>query len=472
MSKFTLITLFVWLNIQIQSAQKVTIFFDSALSSTPSVSKAPLKYNKDFAYSLTLDDGTSDAFTHAMPLLRGGSLKEFDAPFLGLFYTDGCGNDVPFRAGVAWNSVTVNGNDTHNGDVEGIMTWRQLDTLYDYGWDVMNHGYSHKSVFSNQMSQLDYVNEIFKNQVAVREKTAKHLEMPVFVVPSGDAAYQDIALQLGNKVVFDQSGTNLIGFGGLQVDADLNLNGLRIHRQKIEESLTLNQLENVVAKSQNGGHYWYNEFAHRIDNFNPYGFNYYSFKNQVQKIANNWGKKGSDRVLMAPLQEVFEYLILRQTVKMATTISGQKMDITFDISQVPTWLRRKTLTIVINTNNTFSRVDVSNNIKKTFKGIGNQKIINVDFSQYFNSTPTKDLTTPSVFRVFPNPAGDFLDIELLNDPTEKAELTISDISGKVCLTGHFSLKKYQQNIQSLPKGLYILKIQQGTQISAIKFFKN
>lgn len=472
MSKFTLITLFVLSNIHILSAQKITIFFDNALSSPPSVSKAPLKYNKDFAYSLTLDDATSDAFTHAMPLLRGGNLKEFDTPFLGLFYTDGCGNDVPFRAGIAWNSATINGNDTHNGDVQGIMTWRQLDSLYDYGWDVMNHSYSHKSVFTNQMSTLDYVNEVVKNQAAVREKTAKHIEMPVFVVPSGDVAYQEIALQFGSKVIFDQSGNNLIGFGGLQIDADLNLNGLRIHRQKIEESLTLNQLDNVVGKSQNGGHYWYNEFAHRIDNFNPYGFNYYSFKNQMQKIADNWGKKGSDRVLMAPLQEIFEYLVLRQTVKMTTAISGQKMDITFDLSQVPTWLRRKTLTLVINSNNTFSRVDVPNNIKKTFKGIGNQKIINIDFSQYLNSTPTKDLTTPSVFRVFPNPAGDFLNIELLNNLTERAELTISDVSGKVYLTGYFSIKKYQQNIQSLPKGMYILNIRQGTQTSTTKFYKN
>ena len=473
MSKFTLITLFVLSNIQILSAQKITIFFDNTLSTTPSVSKAPLKYNKDFAYSLTLDDATSDAFTHALPLLRGGSIKEFDTPFTGFSFTDGCGNDVPFRAGIAWNSVSFNGNDNHNGDVQGIMTWHQLDSLYDYGWDVFNHSYSHKSVFTNQMNTLDYVNEVVKNQAAVREKTVKHIEMPVFVVPSGDITYQDIALQTGYKVVFDQAGNNLIGFGGLQVDGDLNLNGLKIHRQKIEESIyTPNLLENVVTKSQNGGHYWYNEFTHRIDNFNVNSFNFYSFKNQIQKIANGWGNNGSDRVLMAPLQEVFEYLVLRQTIKMTTLITGQKMEITFDLSQVPTWLRRKTLTLVVNSNTTFSRVDVPTNIKKTFKGIGNQKIINIDFSQYTTSTPTKDLTTPSVLRVFPNPAGGFLNIELLDNLTESANLTITDVSGKVYLTGHFFVKKYQQNIQSLPKGMYILNIRQGTQISTTKFYKN
>lgn len=473
MSKFICITLFVLSNIQKLSAQKITIFFDNPLTTIPSVSKAPLKYNKDFAYSLTFDDATSDAFTHAMPLLRGGTLKEFDNPFSGLFYTDGCGNDIPFRGGIAWNSVTFNGADTHNGDVQGSLTWRQLDSLYDYGWDVLNHSYSHSSVFTNQMSTVDYVNEVIKNQAAVREKTAKHLEMPIFVVPSGDVAYQDIALQLGSKVVFDQSGNNLIGVGGLQIDGDVNLSNLKIHRQKIEESIyTPKLLENVVAKSQNGGHYWYNEFTHRIDNFNVNGFNFYSFRNQMQKIADNWGKNGADRVLMAPLQEVFEYLVLRQTIKMAAVITSQKMDITFDLSQVPTWLRRKTLTIVVNSNTTFSRVDVLNNIKKTFKGIGNQKIINIDFSQYTNSTPTKDLATPSVFRVFPNPAGDFLNIEMLNDLTERAELKISDVSGKVYLTGHFSIKKYQQNIQSLPKGMYILNIRQGTQKSSTKFYKN
>lgn len=455
------------------SAQTITIHFDNALGSTPSVFKAPLKYNKDFAYSLTLDDATSDAFTHVFPLLQGGTLSEFESPFPGLYYTDGCGNDIAFKAGIAWNTANAFNMDIHNGDIPGILTWQQLDTLYKYGWDVFNHSYSHKSNFTAQMSPQDYINEIVNNQNAVREKTAKHIEMPVFVVPSGDVKYQDNALQLGHKVVFDQAGPNLVGVGGLQVDLDLNLYGLKIHRQIIEESiLSTSFLDNIAVKSLNVGRFWYNEFAHRTDNFSNGSFNFYAFKNQMQKIADFWGKKGADRVLMAPLQEVFEYLVLRQTVKMTTSITGQKMQISFDLSEMPSWLRRKTLTLVINSTSNFSQVDVPNTIKKTFKGTGNQKLINIDFSEYSPSTSTKEIVTPSVLYIFPNPAGDILNVEIVNQLSEKANLTISDTSGKVYFTSKISLRKFQQNIQSLPKGAYILTVQQGKYLSSEKFIKN
>jgi Secretion system C-terminal sorting domain/Polysaccharide deacetylase len=471
MMKAGYLPLLLSMTLNLVQAQKVTIFFDSASSTTPSVSKAALRYDKDFAYSFTLDDGTADAFTHAFPLLQGGVIKDFESAFSPLYYTDGCGNDIVFKAGIAWNSANSQGVDTHTGDVKGYLTWGQLDTLYNAGWDVFNHSFSHKSQWIAPMSTSDYANEILRNQLAVREKTAKKLEMPVFVVPSGDAGYQDIALQLGNKVVFDQSG-NVSGMGGLQVDDNLNLTGQKIHRQNIVESLSwMNQLEKVVEKSRNGGHYWYNEFAHRVNIFEFSSFNFFSFKNQMEKIANNWGKKGTDQVWMAPLQEVFEYLVLRQTAQFKTTVSNQKMDIQFDLSQVPTWLRRKTLTIKINATNNFSRVEASTGIKKTFRGSGNSKIINLDFTEYFKLTNTKESTDVLDWRVYPNPTHDFITIELLDHPVTSADFTISDASGKMYVSARFSGSTFQQDIKAFPSGIYFLNIKLNNKSTTTKFIK-
>ena len=113
-------------------SQKIVIKFKENLKDTPSVSKAILRFNKDFAYSFTLDDATDDAFTTVFPLFKGGIIKPINLKTTGLFFTDGCGNDVPFRAGVAWNTAGQAG-DIHGGDVAGFLTWRQLDSLWGHG---------------------------------------------------------------------------------------------------------------------------------------------------------------------------------------------------------------------------------------------------------------------------------------------------------------------------------------------------
>ena len=470
MNKLRLLTLSFLLIKQISVAQKISVLFDAVPTTLPTVNKAPLKYNKSFAYSFTLDDATVDAFKAALPILRGGTIPELGATFPGYFYTDGCGNDVVFKCGIAWNSANLNGIDTHTGEVLGMLTWKELDSLYNLGWDVMNHSYSHKSRWVLNMSASDYTNEIIKNQEAVKSKTLKNIEMPVFVVPSGDAIYQDFALQLGHKVVFDQSG-EVSGFAGFQVDGNISLDGLRIHRQLFEEGLSTNTLDRAYSKTLNGGHYWYNEFTHRIDDYTSQGFYFYSFKNQMQKVADSWGKNGNDRMWMAPLQEVFEYLVVRQALSITTDVAGNKLDIKLDVSKVPSWVRRKAITLVINSTTNFSKVETSSDIKTTFNGKAQTKIINIDFSDYSKGTAVKEFS-PSLARLYPNPTGDVLNIQLLvDDKNEETVYTIMDITGKVIQTSKIVSNHLPLSIQHLMKGIYILKIQQGNKLYTSKFVK-
>jgi Secretion system C-terminal sorting domain/Polysaccharide deacetylase len=450
-------------------SQKITILLDDNPNSTPTITKAPFKYNKDFAYSFTLDDATVDAFNHALPVLQGGAIKEVEAIFPGFYYTDGCGNSFPFKSGIAWNTASINGEDAHTGEVKGLLTWKQLDSLYALGWDVFNHSFSHKSRWLTQMNNTDYTDEILKNQVGIREKTTKKIDTPVFVVPSGDDTYQDIALQLGSKIVFDQSG-NVTGFGGLQVDGDINLNNLKIHRQTLNEGAANYIVDKIADKAQNGGHYWYNEFTHRIDDFDSGGANFYSFKNQMQKIATTWGKNGSDRVWMAPLQEVFEYLVFRQSIRYTTSISNKKIEINIDASNVPTWLRRKTLTFIVNSTSSFSQVDASASIKKSFRGSGNVKIINLDFTNYAPSTSIQE-APPSVFKLFPNPANNILNVEIMNDWLDDSQFTITDISGKSIITSNMTNKKQNIDISKLSQGVYFFKLTQQQNSYVSKFIK-
>jgi hypothetical protein len=471
--KNNLLQLLFFGSINIVFAQKITIQFDAAPSTPPSVTKAILKYNKDFAYSFTLDDAAVDAYTCALPVFKGGLVSGNGQTYSGLFYTDGCGNDIPFRGGIAWNTVNLAGFDVHTGNVPGQLSWKQLDTLYDLGWDVMNHSYSHRSKWNGAMSGNDYAYEVEQNRVAVQNKTQKRIEMPIFVVPSGDTFYNNIAYQQGHRLVFNQPG-DIVGFGGLDVTADYNFDAKIVHRMLVEESLAITPtfLDRAVAKTTGGTKIWYNEFTHHIDDFSanaPFGFK--DFQTHFKRAADTWGKNGTDKMWMAPLQEVYEYLLMRRFANFTTSANGTKVDLTFDLYNIPKWLRRRSLSLVVNSTTNFSNVTVPAGVKVTFKGIGNQKLINLDFTDFKTTSVFEEKIAPSVLRVYPNPTTDFLTIELPNEAEQIGHLTIYDISGRVVLTQNMNQKTIQLNASKWENGQYIIKIQQGKTVYQTSFMK-
>jgi hypothetical protein len=448
-------------------AQKVTIKFDGIPTST-SVSKAKLKYNKDFAYSLTFDDATDDAITTILPIFRGGKVAGNNTTYAPLTYTDGCGNAVPFKSGLGWNTANLAGIDIHIGNAPGILTWKQLDTLYDFGWDVFNHTYSHKALATNQMSPQDYIDEIAKNNTAVRQRTKAKIEMPIFIPPSSDTNYHPKVFQAGHKLVFDQQGS-FTGYKGLQVDADISRNSLVIHRQGLEESVNeYHRLEATADKSINGKHFWYNEFTHRIDDFQWGGYRFNLFKNYMQRIANTYGKTGSDRMWMAPLQEVYEYLIMRQLADYALQVSGRDMIINFDLNRIPSWMRRKTVTLVVNSNVNFSNVEVPAGVIVTFKGQGATKLINLDFTNWKKGTPVEDISVPLV-QVKPNPVVDNLELGLEEGTWD---VQVFNEMGQLVLEKYDFKAKARLNVSFLNQGMYFMLMRRGDEAHRTKFVKS
>ncbi len=397
MNKFGLIILSIMLSYSTK-AQKITLQFTSSPTSTPSVSAAKLRFDKAFAYSFTLDDAAEDAYTVALPLFKGGRVNIINEQTSGLFFTDGCGNDVPFRAGIAWNSANQYGQDVHTGTVGGMLTWTQLDSLYNAGWDVFNHSYWHRAEFngSRTMTDAEYNYQITQNAAIVRQKTQKAIEMPLFVVPSGDFYYQDRALAVGSKAVFDQNFPNYdVSFTGVDVGNVPSLPNNKMCRWELRAVLTgevANKVAPIAAETQNGTVYkWQAEFEHRIDGLdNTAPVNYFKFRNYMQDLAQNYGKNGTDKMWFAPLQTVYEYLQMRQYAQFSTQIvAGNRMEIDFNLANVPTWLRRKTLTLVVNSDVNFSQVVVPAGVEISFKGSGNRKIINLDFTNFSGAIPVE-----------------------------------------------------------------------------------
>ena len=466
--------LLLLLSIPVFYAQKITIQFDGVPSTPPSVTKATLKYNKDFAYSFTFDDAFGDVYTCALPIFKGGFVSGNGQTYSGFYYTDGCGNDLAFRGGVAWNTVNLLNIDVHIGNVADKLTWKQLDTLYDLGWDVLNHSNSHRSRFNGPMSGNDYVYEIEQNRVAVRANTQKKIEMPIFAVPTGDTFYNEIAYRQGNKLVFNQPG-DIVGFGGLAVNSDYNFDGKVVHRMAVEESLMLAPtfLERAVAKTTNGDKIWYNEFIHDFNNFNPTApFGFVALYGHLKRAADTWGKNGTDRMWMAPLQEVYEYLLMRRYANFTTSMNGSKMDLTFDLYNIPKWMRRRSLSLVVNSTLNFSNVTVPAGVKVTFKGTGNQKLINLDFTDFKTTGIFEEKTAPSVLMLYPNPTTDYLTIELPeNNDFDGGQLTVYDVLGRAVLIEKTKGKTVRLITTKLDEGQYFVLVRQGASVYRGSFTK-
>lgn len=350
----------------------VSIQFDGPVSSA-TVSKAVLKYNKDFAYSFTQDDTPESGFSMMYKLFHGGTLKD-NTTSNGLFYTDGAGNNVNFKAGVAINGNSVVPNASSN-QWDAYLSWNKVQQLFDDGWDILNHSFQHSTSLG---SSAAYNYQVAQNIDVVRNQIG--FEMTHFVVPTGDKGYYLPAFNNGSVALYDQA-YELPGFnGGLKVDSAINPANFQLYRQFVA-SYNTTKIDQVAANSVGGNHYWYNEFTHNIavNNWGG-GMTPTDFRNYMTYIANTYGSGGSDRVWMAPLQEVYEYLVVRDAIVMYSSLVGNTLTLTFDLSAIPSNLRRHALTLKINSATTFSNVTVTGATSSSFNGTsGSGKLINLEW---------------------------------------------------------------------------------------------
>lgn len=464
---------------------EVTVTFDSIPSSV-SVEKAPLKYNKDFAYSFTLDDGLLDAYTVAYPFLNGGLVAGNGINYAGLYYTDGCGNDLPFKAGLAISSVNSFDIDLHYPPNGSYLTWEQLDELYNADWGIFNHSYAHKSrgwtsgVLNPPLPDSVYVAEIVENQSYVNAQTADNINMTHFVVPGGDDAYYTPAFNNGMKAVYNQHWT-LPGNGtGLLIDGAVTLDNFLLNRHSLSDnSATIaDKIDAVAAASTNGTHYWWNDFTHSVGSFSgPVGggLQFSTFESYMNHIANQYGKNGADNIWMAPLQEVHEYIASSQAAIVHTQLDSNQLIITVDATNVPLDLLRYALSLTIDADVSFSDVQVVGTSSFTFNGTDSTKLINLEWAgspssaknENTNQTP-QTLSFPfplkNELHIYPNPANKVVHIDLGNITGQTAHIQLFTQTGKRCAIQTVDMVKGQSILNfnlsqyDIMPGLYFLEV--------------
>jgi len=345
-----------------------------------SVSKAPLKYNKQMAFSFTLDDGYRSAYLTAFPLLNGGKIsgpspdewrndEGGDGSYSkGLFYSDGCHHNVPFRIAEAINA----GNITDQSESRGHLSWAEVKALYNGGWDILNHGYHHATKHGT-----DFNYEVQQNITTVKQQMG--FTMTQFVVPGGESDpgyehdYERAAIKYGNNAVASIKGVGPV----IPVDAPVNLTAMIYARDFIQSvgsddnhntaNRSLKLLDSIISLNKP---VWFNEFSHGTGNSNLWGLSmrFTEFKYYMTSIAQKYGAAGKDNIWMAPWQEVYEYIWLRDRIKISTVKKGKQVMVKIEVPNLPEGFRHKAVSLLVKTTGDFTVVPQGNNLKVTSSG--------------------------------------------------------------------------------------------------------
>lgn len=338
-----------------------------------SVKTAPLKYNKDFAFSFTLDDGLVSAYLVAYPFFSGGKVSGTYTDqwghdqgadgkrYPGLFYTDGCGGQIPFSAASAINAKNIADADTV--DHAGFLSWKQIMNLYHGGWDILSHGYRH---ITGKGINAGY--EVAENNRVVEDSLG--IKMNDFVVPGGrdddmsDNPYAEAAFNQGMQTVQCEHFPGHI----LVLDSTLKLSQLKLGRKFLHSTPDLAGghaveadtalFEEISRRLDKKSKFWVNAFTHSVGNQNLWNISlvFPDFKHFFNGLANHFGQQGLDNMWMAPIEEVYEYLLTRRNIKYHVERKGRYVKVHMYTGGIPAGLRHHAITVVVRSDKVIKKV--------------------------------------------------------------------------------------------------------------------
>ncbi|WDF64471.1 polysaccharide deacetylase family protein [Flavobacterium sp. KACC 22763] len=353
--------------IQKDSSKAKTISFKIKLKSAEKfkIAVSPLKYNKHLAYSFTLDDGYRSAYLTAFPLLNGGkisnsSINEWKidqggdgTTSEGLFYSDGMGNKISFKLALAINGGSIRDLPENRGH----LSWKEVKEMYNAGWDILNHSFHHATKHGT-----NYLTEVTENTASIKQNL--DFTMSHFVVPGGEGdekyylEYEKEALNNGHFSVASYYGVGPVFKVASKVDLDRMISARTFVQSSkdITSFKTMDRyLKTIDSIVKQKDPVWFNEFTHGTGNTNLWNLSirFPEFKYYMTTLANKYGLKGNDSIWMAPWQEVYEYIWLRDRIKLDFQQKNKEVTVTIQLPEIPENFRNHDISLNVETSSKF-----------------------------------------------------------------------------------------------------------------------
>jgi len=325
----------------------------------------------------------------------------------------------------------------------------------------------------------------------VKAKTG--IDLTHFVVPSGDQAYLAPAFANGMLSVNANNSTYRGAPNGYRIDQPIDFDNFRLYKMLVSDANQntgniMQKIENAAALSSNGQHYWWSDFTHHVG-FQSSGASllFPLFEYYMQHIADTYGRAGADNIWMAPMQDVYEYLSVRDLTVMNYSIAGNLLTITLDYSAVPQNLRTRALTLSIGSDQDFTSVVAGGATCQSFNGSGDKKIINLLWgSPASKSGQVTGKVTPAEIQnrkpaellAWPNPFTNQLTVSFTEPFSGETEIQLIDLLGKTVwseiINPASGNMRFNFNLSgaALKPGVYFMKsINQQGELTSVKILK-
>ncbi|MDD6210909.1 MAG: glycosyltransferase [Bacteroidales bacterium] len=314
-----------------------------------------LKYNKKFAYSFTGDD------TYAS-IYRKGFMSILNAPYLDLrknesilnpfkpnqflSYTDGCGNIIPFKLGVAVQifhkyGLIIPSFSALKTFKSEYLTWNEINIFSDFGCGVYNHGGGFLAdMFKMCAFSLSEGQHLMKRYSNVQPK--------VMIRPDGNNRYIEAALENPDFHIYtsEKSDDSTYPFINLQ-DSFLNLEHYIQYRTCLD-GYNFDQMkariDSLANASNENNAPWMHDFVHLIAKKPVQGVDEKDVNRYFKYINETYGSKGNDQIWFASVDEVYEYWYLREHTKITQKEHGDTLIIQLN-GYIPDDFIHKTLTV-------------------------------------------------------------------------------------------------------------------------------
>lgn len=337
--------------------------------------KAPLKFNKKFALSMQIDDGNSSIYDYGFPVFEGGQVGSTTYP--GMNFSDGCNNQRSFKMTSAIFIFSGVGTDLHNDPSSNFITWQQLDTLYQNHWGIANHGVDSEALDIPEF--IDY--SIARNKSYVRRKmyssTPGGVVTRVFVNPNGNSNWTLPALEMDNICALNENNAGPMGDYGANVnDPTINwaTNKYSLFRVNTGNRDIPDLIDSLASFSSDGANYWCPIYTHSV--YDDYAFA--DFVDDFNYISNKYGSNGTDEILMATDEEILDYLIVRDAIALAGSLSGNKLTLTFS-GNLPDDLLYYASSIVVNSDATITDIAIEGTENFSVSNVGDTSAL-INFS--------------------------------------------------------------------------------------------
>ncbi|MFA6128871.1 MAG: T9SS type A sorting domain-containing protein [Bacteroidales bacterium] len=462
-----LLTVFAPFSVAQEKKAVIHIQFEEAVPADVQVIPALLKYNKDFAFSFILDDAREDAYSLAYKLFNGGYCEIDGMTYPGLDYSDGCGNAIPFRAGIAWYTENQPNTDLHLG-TPSYLTYSQAIELNHSGWDFFNHSFDHNAYVPG----MDYHWELETNRQTFKNQTG--INMKYCVPPSGDTAYLEPAFVNGAIACFTGN-YGYLGTGtGVDVTVPVPTSRPVYWRNTVASdthsgSMLKAAVDNWVATTGQGKQKWWSEFTHRVEYaYTGSSLEFPTFREYFEYMKNEYGMPGRDNGWFASGIEVFEYLKVRDNVSIQLLKNGNSLDIVIDFSTVSPDFRYYDISLLIKGSGHIRSVVCDAPATSTHAESAYGHLVNVDLpDSRFSGIQDIVVKDGSIIKGFPNPC------------TGTFNLTVPDGAGDISIAitntlgsrmpvpagtnqGGLLTMTFRQG--DFPEGLYFIKIQSGNRV--------